>query len=173
MYSDYLTWKKKYPNSVGLIKSGSFYRTYDNDAIILSYLCCYKVIKNGLGFPIRSLSKVLKKLKREEVNFKVISKYLGFELVFSKKHYYLKDLVEKELFSLLKEIYIVNELSQNRDTLEKKRSLVGRVKYLNFLFEMLVDFKIMSEKQYKVLHIELENIYYSLVGWIKYEGRSC
>lgn len=71
MYSDYLTKKKKYPNSVVLIKSGSFYRTYDNDAIILSYLCCYKVIKNVLGFPICSLSKVLKELKREEVNFVV------------------------------------------------------------------------------------------------------
>lgn len=71
MYSDYLTRKEKYPNSVVLIKSGSFYRTYDNDAIILSYLCCYKVIKNVLGFPIRSLSKILKKLKREEVNFVV------------------------------------------------------------------------------------------------------
>lgn len=71
MYSDYLTLKEKYPNSVVLIKSGSFYRTYDNDAIILSYLCCYKVIKNVLGFPIRSLSKILKKLKREEVNFVV------------------------------------------------------------------------------------------------------
>lgn len=71
MYSDYLTRKEKYPNSVVLIKSGTFYRTYDNDAIILSYLCCYKVIKNVLGFPIRSLSKVLKELKREEVNFVV------------------------------------------------------------------------------------------------------
>lgn len=71
MYNDYLTWKEKYPNSVVLIKSGSFYRTYDNDAIILSYLCCYKVIKNVLGFPIRSLSKVLKELRREEVNFVV------------------------------------------------------------------------------------------------------
>ncbi len=71
MYSDYLAWKEKYPNSVVLIKSGSFYRTYDNDAIIFSYLCCYKVIKNVLGFPIRSLSKVLKELKREEVNFVV------------------------------------------------------------------------------------------------------
>ena len=71
MYSDYLTWKKKYSNSVVLIKSGFFYRTYDNDTIILSYLCCYKVINNVLGFPIRSLSKVLKDLKGEEVNFVV------------------------------------------------------------------------------------------------------
>ena len=73
MYSDYLTWKEKYLNSVVLLKSGSFYRTYDNDAIILSYLCCYKVVRNVLGFPIRSLSKVLKELKREEVNFVVDS----------------------------------------------------------------------------------------------------
>ena len=71
MYSDYLTRKEKYPNSVVLIKSGTFYRIYDNDAIILSYLCCYKVVKNVLEFPIRSLSKVLKELKREEVNFVV------------------------------------------------------------------------------------------------------
>ena len=60
MYSNYLTRKKKYPNSVVLIKSSSFYRTCDNDAIIFSYLCHYKVIKNVLGFPIHSLSKVLK-----------------------------------------------------------------------------------------------------------------
>ena len=71
MYSDYLTRKKKYPNSIVLIKSGSFYRAYDNDAIILSYLCHYKVIKNVLGFPIHSLSKVLKELKHEKVNYVV------------------------------------------------------------------------------------------------------
>lgn len=71
MYSNYLTRKEKYPNSVVLIKSGTFYRTYNNDAIILSYLCHYKVIKNVLGFPIYSLSKVLKELKHEEVNYVV------------------------------------------------------------------------------------------------------
>lgn len=112
------------------------------------------------------------KLKIIMLYKRMVSKYLGYQLIFSRKYYYLKDLVEKELFSLLKEIYIINELSRNNDTLERKRSLVGKIKYLNFLFEMLVDFKIMSEKQYKVLYIELENIYYSLIGWIKCEKRS-
>lgn len=112
------------------------------------------------------------KLKIIMLYKRMVSKYIDYQLIFSKKHYYLKDLVEKELFSLLKEIYIINELSQNNDILERKRSLVGRIKYLNFLFERLVDFKIMSEKQYKVLYIELENIYYSLIGWIKCEKRS-
>lgn len=51
------------------MRAGSFYRTYDQDAIILFYLCHYQVIKNMLGFPIRSLNKVLKELKCEEVNF--------------------------------------------------------------------------------------------------------
>ena len=69
MYNEYLKQKKKYPNCVILMCAGSFYRTYDHDAIILFYLCHYQVIKNMLGFPIHSLSKVLKELKCEEVNF--------------------------------------------------------------------------------------------------------
>lgn len=69
MYNEYLKQKKKCPNCVILMRAGSFYRTYNQDAIILFYLCHYQVIKNMLGFPIRSLNKVLKELKREEVNF--------------------------------------------------------------------------------------------------------
>lgn len=69
MYNEYLKQKKKYPNCVILMRTGSFYRTYDHDAIILFYLCHYQVIKNMLSFPIRSLNKVLKELKCEEVNF--------------------------------------------------------------------------------------------------------
>ena len=58
MYDDYLIKKEKYPNSVILIKSGSFYRTYDNDAIIISYLCQYKIIKNMF---IHSTTKSIEK----------------------------------------------------------------------------------------------------------------
>ena len=45
-------------------------------------------------------------------------------------------------------------------------------KYLNSLLEVLVEFQVMSEKQYKVLLIDLENIYHFMIGWIKSEGRS-
>ena len=69
MYNEYLKQKEKYSNCVILMRAGSFYRTYDQDAIILFYLCHYQVIKNMLGFPIRSLNKVLKELKCEKVNF--------------------------------------------------------------------------------------------------------
>lgn len=69
MYNEYLKRKKKYHNCVILMRAGSFYQTYNQDAIILFYLCHYQIIKNMLGFPIRSLSKVLKKLKYEKVNF--------------------------------------------------------------------------------------------------------
>lgn len=50
--------------------------------------------------------------------------------------------------------------------------LLGKIKYLNFLLEVLVEFQVMSEKQYKVLLIDLENIYHCMIGWIKSEGRS-
>ncbi len=69
MYNEYLKKKKDYSNCVILMRAGFFYQTYDKDAIILFYLCHYQIIKNMLGFPIRSLSKVLKKLKYEKVNF--------------------------------------------------------------------------------------------------------
>lgn len=69
MYNEYLKQKEKYSNCVILMRVGSFYRTYDQDAIILFYLCHYQVIKNMLGFPIRSLNKILKELKCEKVNF--------------------------------------------------------------------------------------------------------
>ena len=70
---------------------------------------------------------------------KFVFKYLNYHLNFSKKQYYLKDLVDSHLFSLL---------------------------------EVLVEFQVMSEKQYKVLLIDLENIYHCMIGWIKSEGRS-
>ena len=69
MYNEYLKQKEHYSNCVILMRAGSFYWTYNQDAIILFYLCHYQIIKNMLGFPIRSLSKVLKKLKYEKVNF--------------------------------------------------------------------------------------------------------
>ena len=103
---------------------------------------------------------------------KFVLKYLNYHLNFSKKQYYLKDLVVSHLFSLLEDIYIVNELSKSGETLEKNGMLLGKIKYLNFLLEVLVEFQVMSEKQYKVLLIDLENIYHCMIGWIKSEGRS-
>ena len=55
--------------SVILIKSGSFYVTFLEDAIILNYLLKYKVVENRVGFPIKSLDKVIKNLQKNKINY--------------------------------------------------------------------------------------------------------
>ena len=43
---------------VVLRKIGGFYTCFDNDAIIISYLCNYKIVNNRVGFPINTINKV-------------------------------------------------------------------------------------------------------------------
>ena len=50
--------KKKYPNSVVLIKSGSFYNTYEDDAILIHELLGYRLVNKRVGFPIYNLYKI-------------------------------------------------------------------------------------------------------------------
>lgn len=116
MYDDYLIKKEKYPNSVILLKSGSFYRTYDHDAIIISCLCQYKIIKNMLGFPVHSLSKVLKELKCEEVNF-IVDDEFNFSLENDKNYLVLfeKSFEMYKLKSRIDKIYCyLNENIERR-----------------------------------------------------------
>lgn len=138
MYSDYLTWKEKYPNSVVLIKSGSFYRTYDNDAIVLSYLCCYKVIKNVLGFPIRSLSKILKELKREEVNFVADNEVL------------------EKIPNIERETY--HELVSLSYGLLNSKNILEDIKRINFLANFLVQKRMISYNLYIEFGERINNI---------------
>lgn len=50
--------KKKYPNGVVLIKSGSFYNTYEDDAILIHELLGYRLVNKRVGFPIYNLYKI-------------------------------------------------------------------------------------------------------------------
>ena len=50
--------KKKYPNSVVLIKSGSFYNTYEDDAILIHELLGYRLVNKRVGFPNYNLYKI-------------------------------------------------------------------------------------------------------------------
>ena len=150
MYSDYLTWKKKYSNSVVLIKSGFFYRTYDNDTIILSYLCCYKVIKNVLGFPIRSLSKVLKELKREEV-----VNYLRF----------LDNEVLEKIPNIERETY--HELVSLSYGLLNSKNILEDIKRINFLANLLVQKRMISYNLYIEFGERINNIIQSLKSSMK------
>ena len=56
-------------NYVILRRIGGFYNTFDNDAIVLSYLCNYKVKNGKCGFPISAIDKVINILDNNKVNY--------------------------------------------------------------------------------------------------------
>lgn len=67
----FTTEKSNYPDAIIFIKSGKFYTTFDNDALIISYLFSYKKINNKVGFPENSLENVCEKLKEVKINYVV------------------------------------------------------------------------------------------------------
>lgn len=97
----------------------------------------------------------------------LISLYSNYSLIFPKKYYHLKDILEDRLFANLREMYIINSLSDKKVRLLKKEELLGNLKYLNFLFEEINKLGILSDKQYKNLFMTIENVYKYLIGWLK------
>ena len=65
----YLTLKRKYKNNILLIRSGNFYYTYFEDALILNYLCNYQVINERVGFPKSTVNKIIEVLKFSDIDF--------------------------------------------------------------------------------------------------------
>ena len=45
--------------------------------------------------------------------------------------------------------------------------MIGKLKYLNYLFKCINNLNIISDKQYKVIYIKIENIYKHFIGWVK------
>lgn len=72
MYNKYLELKKDWESAIVLLKNGKFYRTYDDDAIILNYLFNYQIIDNRVGFPIESLFKIKGKFKNSNIDYIVL-----------------------------------------------------------------------------------------------------
>lgn len=79
----------------------------------------------------------------------------------------MKDMLESSLFDNLKEMYIINSISNKNIKFSRKEELLGKLKYLNYLFERLNKLNILTDKQYKVLYLKLEEIYKYLVGWVR------
>ena len=67
--------KHEYKECLVLIKNGSFYITFCDDALILNYLFNYKVINNKVGFPISNLDKVLSKLDSNNISYYIDDNY--------------------------------------------------------------------------------------------------
>lgn len=67
------------PNSVVLLKIGSFYHAYGKDAYLLSYLLGYQLkMQDGTfstcGFPTSAIGKIEKELENKKINYMQISR---------------------------------------------------------------------------------------------------
>ena len=106
-----------------LRKMGGFYNSFDNDAIIISYLCDYKVKNSKTGFPISAIDKVTNILDDNKVNY--IIKEKGIDKIkknFNNGNKYNKILIKgKEKYDIDFRIdNIINDLSNlSSDKLDK------------------------------------------------------
>ena len=64
--------KNRYLNDIVLIKSGSFYITFDQDAIIMNYLFSYQITSGKIGFPLKNIEKVKNELKTKKIHYIVL-----------------------------------------------------------------------------------------------------
>lgn len=76
--------KELFETTVVIIKIGTFYEVYNNDAIILSYLLNYKIREVGIndincGFPSTALNKVKTKLENEKIDYLIVDKVHSYE----------------------------------------------------------------------------------------------
>lgn len=69
LYDKYIDYKKLYPNYIIILKEGSFYKVYNEDAIIIWFLFNYKWNNNSIGFSNIAKNKVIDKLKELELNY--------------------------------------------------------------------------------------------------------
>ena len=72
MYEKYLDLKKEYPCHLILLKRGKFYRSFDDDAMILSYIMDYQIIDNRVGFPLEGLFKVKNKIRSYSIDLVIL-----------------------------------------------------------------------------------------------------
>lgn len=140
----------EYLNSLIFVKSGIFYRAYDVDAEIMSYILEYKLLeeKNGtkyIGFPEKILEKNIKKLEEENINYYVFNN--------------LKDTTNpkiKKKFGNQNKYETIEILSRNYvsklDSIQELNSLIEEAKDKPYFDELL------KELQYIIKKRELEEL---------------
>lgn len=91
--------KEVHPESVILVKIGTFYHQYGRDAYIISYLFGYQIksVEKNLsncGFPKAALNKIMKKLEDNKINYITVNKSENYEVEdemdFKKENMYLE-----------------------------------------------------------------------------------
>ncbi len=77
-------------------KSGLFYETFDEDALIMHYLFNYKLIDERVAFPAKSLTKIINILNEQEIDYLVIGGSERIKNEFGESNSYLKILQKAE-----------------------------------------------------------------------------
>lgn len=103
-------------SSIVLRKSGGFYVVFGDDSIIFYYLFKYKIVGDRVGFPIKSIDKVLNKLNECKINYKIINTDINVN--FKLKNNYNKYLdLGKKKYSL---DYRINSIIDKLELLDEK-----------------------------------------------------
>ena len=64
--------KNQHQEEILLLKVGSFYVTFDLDAITMNYLFSYQINNEKLGFPVTALAKVTTNLRDKNISFYIL-----------------------------------------------------------------------------------------------------
>ena len=107
--------KLMYKNKILFLKSGTFYHTFDDDAIILSSIFNYQIINNRCSTPISNKDKVKNTLKELGIDVVFIDSSETIEEVngdVNNYDNYILNIKEKKEFE--KKIDYLNELSLNK-----------------------------------------------------------
>lgn len=121
--------------SLIFIKSGMFYAIYDEGAYITNIIFGYQIKNNRVGFPIKSISKIIEQLDKIKVNYIVYN---------SDEEYNFKNF-DNNNYDYYYNLYKKNEYEERC-----KKVLVERILYLidlnkdnyNKIKEYIDEFKI-------------------------------
>ena len=139
MLEKYYKYKLDHRNYLILIKIGSFYECFDKDAFIINKLFNYKLkrINNNfkLGFPIKTIDKIILKLNEENINYLIIDEEIE-KKEFKNNNYINYNFNMEEIFyNTLRVEKIIDYLNDNiyniSDKLNKIESSLSKSKSSN------------------------------------------
>lgn len=132
----YDLYKLKYENYILLFKSGNFYVSLNNDALVLNKIMGYKIIQNKellkIGFPISSLNKVLKVLEDKNVNYLIIDREIIDNVKYKKNNY--ENYLDKQYIDINNKIDNIYNLLKNninksniKDTIKEIENILWKI----------------------------------------------
>lgn len=124
--------KLEYKEYIILFKSGIFYVSFDEDAIILNKIFNFKIneLKNNIkvGFPINSLEKYIKNLGHLNINYLIISnKEIVSKISFDENNYNKYEQSVFNTISINNKLRNICEFIKSISDIEIKRKIIDKI----------------------------------------------